>query len=169
MSSLFFCSLIITISAASIQLAGGGSVYVDATSRDTRNCTSLQDIVGNKTSEDSSVPCRTLNDALGNVECGRNGSVDTPLVDSLVTLSDGTHVLTNCISIKNGKNVTIQAENTRRTTVKCASGEGFGNIESFWNDGLVFRGINFKGCGPHSPNVFLGHSKNILFEDCLFR
>ena len=170
MNLLFFYSIIVAMSAGSIQRAYGGIVYVNATSTNTRNnCVSLQDIVRNRTLEDFPV-CETLNDALGNVKCSRNCSVDVPLTNSLVILSDGEHVLTDCIGIMNGINVTIQAENTGRATVKCASVEqGFGNIVSCLSDGLVFRGINFKGCGPHHPNVFLNHSSNILFEDCLFR
>ena len=149
-------------------LTSAAQVYVDAIYGIDENCSSLQDILSNQSFQISDVPCQTINAALGYVNCGRNCSSDVPLLDSVVILSDGVHTLTNCIGIKSGRNMTIEGENLGKATVRCAERSRFGNIAPCLTDGLIFRGINFEGCGP-SPNVFLNSSNNIVFEYCSFR
>jgi hypothetical protein len=120
----------------------------------------------------SQVSCRTLNKALGEVECSSDCESDQPLYDSVVSLSDGVHVLQGCIAILQGGNITVKAENRGMATIKCTNfdnAEVWDNIVSCETRGLVFKGINFEGCGPLSANVFINRSTDVLFEDCSFR
>ena len=149
-------------------LTSAAQVYVDAINGSDENCSSLQDILSNQSFQISDVPCQTIDAALGYVNCTSNCSSVVPLLNSVVMLSDGVHTLTNCIGINSGNNLTIEGETLGKATVRCAEGPHFGSIETYMTDGLIFRGINFEGCGP-SPTVFLKSSNNILFEYCSFR
>ena len=143
-------------------------VYVDPVNGSDADCIPLQ----NLTNTSTQVPCRTINRALGNTGCSRSCSNEDPLYDSVVKLKDGVHQLQSCIGISMGRNITIEAQNLGQATIKCVV---FGNmdvkdnIQSCMTNGLVFRGINFEGCGPLSPNVFLNSLTDVLFEDCTFR
>ena len=147
-------------------------VIVDLNAGNDTECSSLQQLQTN--SSQVQVPCKTINRALGNVECSRNCENYDPLYNSTVAISDGVHTLQGCISILQGDNVTIEAQNTGMATVKCSTfrnydSEVYDGIESCQTNGLVFRGINFEGCGPRSSNVFINRSTDVLFEDCIFR
>lgn len=160
------------LALCSFSLSLGGAkaaeVYVDPVTGNDTACSSLQEL------ENSSihVPCKTINKALGEIGCSSSCENNQPLHDSVVKLSDGVHILQDCIAILQGENVTIAAENTGMATIKCTN---FGNTEVWDNivscetSGLEFKGINFEGCGPLSPNVFINGSTDVLFKDCNFR
>lgn len=154
------------------RLTESAEVYVDWKTGNDELCSSLQDLAQNSSTE--TVPCKSINTALGNVSCSYSEYCDNenPLADSVVRLSNGVHTLLGCIAILQGENVTIEAENIGEATIKCNrfdNAEVMDNIQSCYTRGLTFRGINFEGCGPLSPNVFLNRSTGVLFEDCKFR
>ena len=158
-----------------LQCNEGAEVYVNAKNGSDTECFSLQDLSSmNDTSMDRSLnaPCRTINHALGNVECSSSCENANPLFNSVLKLSDGTHKLQSCIGILQGENITIEADNHGEATIRCVSFRNkkmADNIQSCMTKGLVFRGINFEGCGPLSPNVFINRSTDVLFEDCTFK
>lgn len=149
-------------------------VYVDSIAGNDTACASLQELQNQSLNGSYQIPCKTINQALGNVKCGRLRSCENsnPLYHSVVKLSDGVHILQECIAILQGENVTLVAENQGQATIKCTT---FGNAElhdnlvSCGTRGLEFRGIIFEGCGPLSSNVFINGSTDVLFEDCSFR
>ena len=123
-----------------------------------------------------SQPCKTLKNALGNVDCNcRNISEATvdSLENTVIKLMDGVHVINDCIGIKFGNNVSIEAVNTGSAIVKCGRFPSSKHFEtglvSCNTNGLTFRGVNFEQCGPYTPNVFINRSRDVLFEDCVFR
>lgn len=148
-------------------------VYVDSINGNDEECSSLQELLINGSSASSTTPCKTLNSALGNTQCSRNCTSDTPILDSIVRLSDGVHTLTGCVAILGGSNVAIEAQNIGKATVLCVGHttrqDGPDNLQSCMTQGLAFRGIKFEGCGPAFPNVFVNRSDNLLFEDCTFK
>lgn len=164
-------------------------VEVDSINGNDSECHSLQELQAahfNLTESPdapaSNVPCRTLNRALGNVDCYRScryGEMNNnSLQNVVVRLSDGVHRLTDCIAIDGGHNVTVEAVNDGQVTVECAYMPDYSNgvvrrrrdgIRVCRSEGLVFWGVRFEHCGPHSPAaVFLNRSSAILFEDCVF-
>ena len=120
-------------------------------------------------------PCKTLNRALGNVDCYNScryqEANDKPLQNVVVRLMDGVHRLSDCVAIDGGQNVTVEAVNRGRASIECAL---FPNdvrrdgIRYCRSEGLVFRGVRFERCGHYSPAVFLNRSSTILFEDSVF-
>jgi hypothetical protein len=129
----------------------------------------------------NNTPCRTLNRALGNVDCYRScryGEINNDSLQNVaVRLYDGVHRLTDCIAIDGGQNVTMEAVNDGQATIECAylpdsvqvRSQRRDGIQVCRSDGLSFRGVRFERCGPHSPAaVFLNRSSAILFEDCVF-
>ena len=165
-------------------------VEVDSINGNDSECYSLQELQAshNVTKTEApnarlparNTPCRTLNRALGNVDCYRScryGEINnSSLQNVVIRLYDGVHRLTDCIAIDGGQNVTVEAVNDGQATVECAyvpdsvvpSGRRDG-IRVCQSDGLSFRGVRFERCGPHSPaTVFLNRSSAILFEDCVF-
>lgn len=161
--ALVLCSL-------SLEYVKSAEVYVDPGIGNDTACLSLQELQNSSTP--SPVPCKTINQALGRIECNYDCENSQPLYHSVVKLSEGVHILQECIAILQGGNITISAESTGLATIKCTN---FGNIEVYDNiftcetRGLIFRGINFEGCGPLSANVFISQSTDVLFEDCSFR
>lgn len=151
-------------------------VYVNWNTGNDTECTSLQDLqiltAGGEAVNQTQTPCRTINRALGNLECTASCDNESPLYDSVLKLSNGEHTLEGCIAILMGENITIEAENQGEATIKCTR---FGNTDTYDHiiscetRGLVFSGINFEGCGPLSSNVFINRSTDVLFEDCVFR
>lgn len=167
---LVFCSVAILFAGVPQRGARAAKVVVDLNAGNDTACSSLQQL--QTSSSEAQVPCRTINQALGNVECSASCENDDPLHNSVVVISDGVHTLKGCISILQGENVTIEAQNTGMATVKCATfknSDVYTGIESCQTNGLVFRGIHFEGCGPLSSNVFINRSTDVLFEDCVFR
>lgn len=159
-------------------------VHVDSINGNDSECYSLQQLQAaqfNKT-ESSNVPCRTLNRAFGNVDCynscGYREISNNPLQNVVIRLFDGVHQLTDCVAIDGGQNITVEAVNDGQATVECAYVFGNSNgvvlrrrdgIRVCQSEGLVFRGVRFEHCGPHSPAaVFLNRSSAIFFEDCVF-
>ena len=158
----FLLSLSVVVSVESAE------VYVDSNAGNDTVCLSLQDL-GNSS---NLVSCKTINKALGEVGCNSSCENNQPLHDSVVKLSDGVHILQDCIAILQGENVTVVAENTGMATIKCTNfgnTEVWDNIVSCQTRGLAFKGIHFEGCGPLSSNVFINRSTDVLFEDCSFR
>lgn len=156
---------LLSLSVASVE---SSQVYVNPVAGNDTACLSLQDLENNS----SQVPCKTINKALGEVGCNSSCENNRPLYDSVVKLSDGVHVLQDCIAILQGENVTVAAENTGMAAIRCTNfdnREVWDNIVSCQTRGLTFRGINFEGCGPLSSNVFINRSTDVLFEDCSFR
>lgn len=167
-------------------------VKVDSINGNDSECYSLQElqaaphsvnVTGSPDISANNVPCRTLNRALGNVDCYRScqyGEINnSSLQNVVVRLSHGVHRLTDCIAIDGGQNVTVEAVNNGQATVECAYTPGYSNgvvrrrswdgIRVCRSGDLVFRGVRFERCGPHSPAaVFLNRSSDILFEDCVF-
>lgn len=167
---LVFCSVVILFADVPQRGVRAAKVIVDVNAGNDTACSPLQQL--QTSPSQAQVPCKTINRALGNVECNRSCENDDPLYNSVVVISDGVHTLQGCISILQGNNVTIEAQNTGMATVKCATfknSDVYDGIESCQMNGLVFRGINFEGCGPRSSNVFINRSTDVLFEDCIFR
>lgn len=172
------------LSGAVLGQVRAAEVYVDGMAGNDSLCSSLQDLLlegsgflqvsSNNSTNGQPIPCKTINRALGDVACSLECKSDFPLYNSTVKLSDGIHTLSGCTTIIQGGNIMIEAENTGRATIRCQS---FGEVASaIWDPiqvcqtrGLVFRGINFEGCGPMSPNVFLNRTDDVFFEDCVFR
>ncbi len=166
-------------------------VEVDSINGNDSECYSLQELQAahsesnvaespNARLSANNTPCRTLNRALGNVDCYgscRYGEINNNSLQNVaVRLYDGVHRLTDCIAIDGGQNVTVEAVNNGQATIECAylpdsvqvrrQRDG---IRVCRSDGLSFRGVRFERCGPHSPAaVFLNRSSAILFEDCVF-
>ena len=120
---------------------------------------------------DDTVPCATINRALGDVSCVSCAN-PYPIQDTVVQLAAGVHRLSGCIGITDSEGVRIVAETNRQATIECAQSpdsKEFDNLFVCEVRGIAFRGIVFEKCGPLSPNVFLNSSSNITFEDCIFR
>ena len=187
-STDILCLLLLVISL-SFQFPSGfapgqamaAEVYVDRVSGNDTQCSSLQELQvassgGGETGSgwQMSPPCLTIDRALGNVACSLACETEVPIFDAILWLSDGVHTLMGCVAIVRGGNITIEAENRRQATIRCQT---FGNLETAVMDplqvcktrGLVFRGLNFEGCGPIAPNVFLNRANDVVFEDCTFR
>ena len=182
--------IVLLVSLADSIDAGVFVVHVDSTNGSDSECHSLQELQAayfNTETESpdalsSNVSCRTLNRAFGNLDCYnscRYGEINNnSLQNVVVRLSDGIHRLTDCIAIDSGQNVTVEAVNDGQATVECAYMPSDINgmvrrhrdgIRVCRSEGLVFRGVRFEHCGPHSPAaVFLNRSSVILFEDCVF-
>ncbi len=150
-------------------------VFVDWTMGNDTECSSLQELASDSSppSPLDPIPCRTINRALGGVGCIDCSHPD-PIYNSVLKLSNGIHTLEGCIGITLGENITIEAESIRKTTIRCTTFgrtevQDFDNIFACGSRGLVFRGINFEGCGPYSSNVFVSRSTDVTFEDCTFR
>lgn len=177
-TGLVSCSLSLATSDAG-QLI---TVSVDVVNGNDTECYSLQELQRYRSSENASIPqaqrpCRTLNRALGNVDCYNSCIYQQPNSDPLqnvvVRLMDGVHRLSDCIVIDDGLNVTVQAVNNGAASVECAffptdTVQRMDGIRSCVTEGLVFRGVRFEHCGSYSPSVFLNRSSDILFEDCVF-
>lgn len=144
-------------------------VYVDPLTGNDTECLSLQEIQDGQTSTNS--PCRTLNQALGNVDCRRAqfSCSDAGLENAIVWLLDGVHQLSDCIAIIRGSNITVQAQNPGQAVVVCPENSNPNGHQfiSCNTEGITFRGIRFENCGPRS-NLFLNRSSNVLIEDCSF-
>ena len=163
-------------------------VHVDSVNGNDSDCSSLQELsqaarfnVTDSPDSLSNVPCKTLNRAFGSIDCYNSCRYGETNNDSLqnvvVRLFDGVHRLTDCIAIDGGQNVTMEAVNDGQATVECAYVPDDSNniverrdgIRVCRSEGLVFRGVRFEHCGPHSPAaVFLNRSSMVLFEDCVF-
>ena len=121
-------------------------------------------------------PCRTLKHVLGNVGCDCryiSESNATTFENIVIELTDGKHIIEDCIGMTYGRNITIKAKSSRQAVIECGH---FPNKEQFETGllscntvDLTFRGIVFQHCGPNAPNVFLNRSSNVLFEECIFR
>lgn len=123
-----------------------------------------------------SQPCKTIKKALGNVDCNcRNITEDTvdSLENTVLKLMDGVHVIDDCVGIKFGTNISIEAVNTGNAIIKCGRFPSSRRFEtglvSCNTNGLTFSGVSFELCGPYTPNVFINRSRDVLFEDCMFR
>lgn len=163
---MFWASFVLCSFLLSLGGVKSAEVYVDPSTGNDTACSSLQELKNSS----NQVSCKTINKALGDIGCSSSCENEQPLHDALVKLSDGEHILRDCIAILQGGNVTIAAENTGMTTIKCGSTAGvWNNIVSCETRGLVFKGIRFEGCGPLSSNVFINGSTDVLFEDCSFR
>lgn len=187
------CSVLFLLLSASFLPSGlapgqarAAELYVDTAAGNDSQCLSLQDFQqassGTQTPEGNgfdlgrdptgqSVPCRTINRALGDLECTLRCEASVPIHNSVLKLANGVHTLLGCVAIVQGGNITIEAENPGEATIRCRT---FGDmvwdpIQACQTRGLVFRGIVFEGCGPMAPNVFLDGADNVLFEDCSFR
>ena len=160
-------------------------VYVDSTLGSDADCLSLPDLQFQEESSASGSgdnvnnvffgldpPCRSINHALGNVDCNaRSCNNPNPLRNAVLRLSNGVHTLGRCAAILRSENVTLEAENPGQATIRCTelgNTRDFDNIFVCLTNGLTFRGINFEGCGPLSSNVFINRSTDVLFEDCTF-
>ena len=151
-------------------------VYVDPVNGSDAECLSLQERLRLNISDNatvSEVPCRTLNRALGDVDCDRArwcaANTTQQLEDVVIRLSDGVHQLRECLAIVRGANITIEAENTGQAVVTCSNDtNATRSIITCHTEGITFRGIRFENCGPLSPNIFVSHSSEVLVEDCSF-
>lgn len=121
-------------------------------------------------------PCKTLHKALGSMNCdcrNINQSSDVSLDNIVIRLMEGVHTIDDCVGVKLGSNVSIEAVNlTGYAIVRCGSLSSQKletGMASCNTNGLKFRGITFEHCGPFTPNVFINYSTNVLFEDCVFQ
>ena len=188
--SMVACFILTITSRASTQEAWF-IVRVDSAIGDDSTCHSLQELRAarlNDSMDDRANdtinatvsppnPCRTLNRALGNIDCYNscvyNEVNKDPLVDVVVYLMDGVHRLSDCISIDGGQNVTIEAVNYGQAIVNCAyfpenvdmKRDG---VRACRTEGLTFKGVRFENCGQHSPAVFLNRTSSVVLEDCVF-
>ena len=167
------------------------SVNVDSAMGDDTTCYSLQELRTVRLNDSAMVdarandtinatisslsPCRTLNRALGNVDCYSSCVYKKvnkdPLIDVVVYLMDGVHRLSDCIAIDGGQNITIEAVNYGQAVVNCAyfpenvdmKRDG---VRACRTEGLTFKGVRFENCGQYSPAVFLNRTSSVVFEDC---
>ena len=187
MNSVGMAAFTTIVLVIALDLAGSNGVLVvevNSINGNDSECHSLQELQAAQSPDApaSNLPCRTLNRALGNVDCYRScrygETNNNSLQNVVVRLSDGVHRLTDCVAIDGGHNVTVEAVNDGQATVECAYMPEFSNgvvhrrrdgIRVCRSEGLVFRGVRFERCGPHSPAaVFLNRSSAILFEDSVF-
>lgn len=133
---LVLCSLFLSLESA--------EVYVDWRTGNDAACSSLQQLQNGS----SAVPCKTLNQALGKVNCSPLCENSQPLLDSAVKLSDGEHVLLECVAILGGENVTVAAENTGMATIKCTH---FGNTEVY--DNIMSCQTSLQMCSLTNPQM----------------
>lgn len=161
-------------------------VSVDPVNGNDSECFSLQEMalfnsttrfsIVNGTDADTAQlhPCKTLNRALGNLDCKHSckyQEINTdPLRNVVIRLLDGVHRLSDCIAIDGGQNVTIESVNSGQASVECANNmkQSLDGIRSCRTKGLIFRGVRFEYCRYSSPAVFLNRSSEIVFEDCMF-
>ena len=154
---------------------------VDPVNGNDTECFSLQEMARTtlvNDTTDAGTPqlrfCRTLNRALGNLDCKRScryqETNSDPLRNVVVRLLDGVHRLPDCIAIDGGQNVTIESANSGQASVVCANNmmQSLDGIRSCRTEGLIFRGVRFEYCRYSSPAVFLNRSSEIVFEDCTF-
>ena len=177
--------------AASSRLVVGADlivVSVDAVNGNDSLCYSLQELQAagkprppdtpeNATDTRLLIPCRTINRALGNVDCYNSCRYQEfnseALRNVIVRLFDGIHRLSDCVAIDGGQNVTVETVNPGKVSVHCAYFpdnvmERRDGIRSCQTEGLTFRGIRFENCGHYSPTVFLNRTSQNVFEDCVF-
>ena len=160
-------------------------VSVDSARGDDTICHSFQELqaglrfmVNNTNATASPLPpCRTLNRALGDVDCYNSCKYREinrdPLLNVVVYLSDGVHRLSDCIAIDRGQNVTIEAMNYGEAVVECAHfpenvNRRLDGVRACHTEGLTFKGVRFEKCGQYSPAVFLNRTSKVAFEDSVF-
>lgn len=171
---------------ASSLSAGGFIVSVDSVNGNDSECYSLQEMQAARVNETNVLvtnksaattmemrPCKTLNRALGDVSCRYQELNPDPLQNVVVRLLDGVHRLADCIAIGGGQNVTVEAVNNGQASVECAyypdnQMHRWDGLRSWQTVGLTFKGVRFEHCGYISPAVFLNHSTEVVFEDCVF-
>lgn len=162
-----FVTLALLVSLAGCQ---GQTLEVDPSRGSDSNCLSAQ----NLTAPGDTVPCKTLNRALGDVQCDVCSN-SNPIENVVIRLADGVHQLTACIGVVESTNVTFEAENPGMAIIECSVFPDLESTNTTFFDmffcgstGITFKGIQFQHCGPQSSNVYLRETGDILFDNCLF-
>lgn len=148
-------------------------LYVDSTNGNDSLCTPYS----NDSLSSSNVSCRTIQYALHAGAYNENCLQSGPLKDVMVHLSDGIHTIQSEVCIFFSINISIVTEHAGAASVHCTtfsnsdmtSNRTYDNIYVHSSNGVTFRGLNFEHCGVLSSNVFITHSSNILFDNCVFR
>ncbi|KAL5515916.1 hypothetical protein EMCRGX_G001161 [Ephydatia muelleri] len=165
----------VTSTLLSLAHANVRHLYVDSTNGNDSLCTPYS----NDWLPSSNVSCRTIQYALHGDAGYEDCMQSSPLQDVTVHLADGIHSIHKELCIFSSINVSLVAEHTGEASVHCANFSNYGydptnnrtydNLYVNSSNGVTFRGLNFEHCGASSSNVFITHSSNILFDNCVFR
>lgn len=75
------------------------------------------------------------------------------------------------MGIIKSENLVFEAINEGQAVIRCAEDEinTYNNMFFCGSRNISFLGLQFRGCGPISSNVFFNDSSDILFDRCEFR
>ncbi len=148
---------------------------VDRDAGNDTTCLSAQELMNSTLSQSDDIkPCRTINKALGNVQCNYSCENDAQQINNVtIRLENGVHRLEECVGILHSSGVHFEAVNPGMATIICQSfpnaiEDNYDNLFACRSSGISFEGIRFEECGPTSPNVFLNYTSEVTFRNCVF-